>query len=438
LIVVWATSLLAARGYDALGARGDARRRWGRMLGWLLLPAFVLLLADNWLGICGSLITGALGLPASLAGGATLETINGAVRHASIDAAFLGLMVWVVMFGTFGRLSRLVVFFVTLGPLLFAGVRLNPVAPASFYSEPPALGRLIDQAGGTGRLWATPRPKGFAYRTPAGHEADSLEGGFRWDRMTLRNATYFPSGYRFAFDRGNERLDVIPGATIGKALSESEKNPIRPEAMSRLLCLAGVDRIITYGGLDAPGLSEAGRLEGQSNISVVVMKNGAALPRARIAHQHEVIFSMGAALRRLDDPSFDPARSVILEEAPVAPVQPGAHPPGAVPGGAGDQAAGSSTARIVTDHPSRVVVSTNTGTAGFLVLSDTFYPGWKAKVDGSDTLIIRADAMFRAVPVPAGGHEVEFVYKPSSVRSGLMVTAAALLLCALLAVPRRR
>ena len=46
--------------------------------------------------------------------------------------------------------------------------------------------------------------------------------------------------------------------------------------------------------------------------------------------------------------------------------------------------------------------------------------------------------MFRAVAVPAGTHRVEFIYRPSSVRSGLMVTAAGLLLAGLFAVPRRR
>ena len=76
--------------------------------------------------------------------------------------------------------------------------------------------------------------------------------------------------------------------------------------------------------------------------------------------------------------------------------------------------------------------------AGTLVLADTFYPGWKARVDGVDAPIVRADAMFRAVGVPAGARQVVFVYAPASVRSGLMVSAASLLLAALLAVPRRR
>src|SRR5262249_18303019 len=146
--------------------------------------------------------------------------------------------------------------------------------------------------------------RGFAFRTPPGFEGGSLLPGFRWDRMTLRNATYFASGYRFAYDRGNERLDVMPGAAVGRALADMERSPLRAEAMSRLLSIAGVDRLITYGGISAPGLSEAARLEGESNVSVVVMKNSAALPRVFIASDIEVIPDLGAALRRLDDESF--------------------------------------------------------------------------------------------------------------------------------------
>jgi hypothetical protein len=69
-----------------------------------------------------------------------------------------------------------------------------------------------------------------------------------------------------------------------------------------------------------------------------------------------------------------------------------------------------------------VVVSIQASGDGFLFLSDTYYPGWKAYVDGEETKIYRANYAFRAVPVPEGGHTVEFKYEPESFYWGLRLT----------------
>ena len=327
------------------------------------------------------------------------------------------------------RTSRIKRFGLALLPLLdlmAAGSHLNPVAPASFYSEPPALARVLGAVNSAGRLAALPRPRGFAYRTPTntGLPPDSLAGGFRWDRMTLRNATYFSEGYQFAYDRGNERLDVMPGAALARMIYEGAGVSISPEEVTRLLTVAAVDRVITYGGLPGAGLTEAGRLEGESNVPVVVMRNEATLPRAYFVSKVEVHPDIVRAAKRLREPDFDPRTTVILESGEAA------------PGSSLGESAANET-RLTTNGPNQVNVQLSTSRPGYLVLADTFYPGWIAEVDGVPSLIIRANAMFRAVAVPAGEHRVEFKYRPSSVRSGLMVTAAGLLLAGLLAVPRR-
>ena len=64
-----------------------------------------------------------------------------------------------------------------------------------------------------------------------------------------------------------------------------------------------------------------------------------------------------------------------------------------------------------------------------LVLSDMYYPGWKAFVDGEETKIYRADYTFRAIPLNAGTHQVEFVYDPISFKVGAGVTVLGILGC---------
>jgi hypothetical protein len=61
------------------------------------------------------------------------------------------------------------------------------------------------------------------------------------------------------------------------------------------------------------------------------------------------------------------------------------------------------------------------------VLLDTFYPGWRAQVDGSATPIRPADAAFRAIAVTAGHHVVRFYYRPTSVIVGGGISIVALL-----------
>jgi hypothetical protein len=61
---------------------------------------------------------------------------------------------------------------------------------------------------------------------------------------------------------------------------------------------------------------------------------------------------------------------------------------------------------------------------GFLVLSDPYYPGWRAFVDGVETPILRADYLFQAVALPPGSHEVRFVFVPWSLQRGMLLSAA--------------
>ena len=66
---------------------------------------------------------------------------------------------------------------------------------------------------------------------------------------------------------------------------------------------------------------------------------------------------------------------------------------------------------------------------GLLVLSDTYYAGWEAYVDGEKKKIYRANYTFRAVPLCAGTHQVEFVYDPLSFKLGALTTFLGILGC---------
>jgi uncharacterized membrane protein YfhO len=78
---------------------------------------------------------------------------------------------------------------------------------------------------------------------------------------------------------------------------------------------------------------------------------------------------------------------------------------------------------------------------GYLFLSDPFYPGWQAQLDGEPAAILRADYAFRAVAVPVGRHRVTMGFRPGSWYVGLGISATtllALLLVAGASLARRR
>ena len=92
---------------------------------------------------------------------------------------------------------------------------------------------------------------------------------------------------------------------------------------------------------------------------------------------------------------------------------------------------GLSGVTMVTYEPQRIELHVNLGAPGYLVLTDTHYPGWIAEVDGQPAAIQRADLYFRAIPMQPGAHRVTLQFQPTSIRLGLAISAVGWLIWAL-------
>jgi uncharacterized membrane protein YfhO len=96
------------------------------------------------------------------------------------------------------------------------------------------------------------------------------------------------------------------------------------------------------------------------------------------------------------------------------------------------QEPGNHTCSIVAYEPGYVRINATVQRDAYLVLSDTYYPGWEGYVDGKRETVLRANYVLRALFVPKGNHTFEFKYEPTSFKLGIAVTAlTALLLLAL-------
>ena len=88
--------------------------------------------------------------------------------------------------------------------------------------------------------------------------------------------------------------------------------------------------------------------------------------------------------------------------------------------------------RIVKYEPTYIKIKVNTTQHGFLVLSDSYYPGWNAYINGGRIDILRANYAFRAVELPKGENMVEFKYEPLSFYVGGLISLIALLVLSII------
>jgi hypothetical protein len=86
------------------------------------------------------------------------------------------------------------------------------------------------------------------------------------------------------------------------------------------------------------------------------------------------------------------------------------------------QARGNYNITEVQNDPQRSIVKIAVDQDGWLVMADTWYPGWVATVDGEPVTIYPADYLLRGIPIPKGNHEVEIVYRPTSFYTGVVLS----------------
>jgi hypothetical protein len=201
---------------------------------------------------------------------------------------------------------------------------------------------------------------------------------------------------------------------------------------TRLLNLAGVKYILT--ALEEPEEWWHNNLHKvYSEEGLNIYENLDVMPRAFLVHQAEVPGSDEAILARLTGEEFDLSSSILMEdESALARLESMGR--GTLP------TEGKDEVKIIEYEANRVVIETTVSQAGFLFLSDVYYPGWRARLDGREETVYRADYLFRAVLVPPGQHVIEFAFDPLAFKMGLAVAltiVVALVAAAIVRLSRR-
>lgn len=88
----------------------------------------------------------------------------------------------------------------------------------------------------------------------------------------------------------------------------------------------------------------------------------------------------------------------------------------------------NSPAEITGYSPNEITAQVTANSDGYLIFSEVYVPGWRARVDGQEAPIVRANNLFRAVRVTAGAHRISLRYEPLSFRIGTIISGVTLLI----------
>jgi hypothetical protein len=340
--------------------------------------------------------------------------------------------------------------------LTVAGYGLNPAIVPALYAPQTRIGTFLRADGPQGRTFYFAGSRQAVFDRYLNFGDHGPPSAAHW--QSAREALLPDLGMVEGLSSANSFEPLVEGR-YEALLREIESMP-RQVAL-RTLGMMNVAYLLD----PAPGLGEVAYRSPEG----YVYRNPYLLPRAYVVYQSQVVAGPDQALAALCAPGFDPARAVILEQpqtpdgSPLSPADEGVYgaPPlregvygasplregvyGAPPlregvYGAPPLQVAPYTVTVLPSPPNQVTIRAVLPQPGYLVLADTFYPGWQAFVDGLPVEIWRANYAFRAVSLNEGVHDVHWVYRPRSFTLGWICSASALAAAAaaMLSACRRR
>ncbi len=323
------------------------------------------------------------------------------VALAFVVGAILILLIWTR--GIFSARTRVVLTlaFVFLDLLYFgANFRYNWIAPFNVYDAPSKNARAMqrDDDHFNAYYWGLGETKtaSLLQRGDMQEYVEASRAGLR-QSLPLRFEIHSMQGY------GSEPPAY---AELIRRIEQSGKFDARA---AQWLGKFGVQHVLSQSKLELPNLQ---LLEKNEGVSLWRLNRGSG----------RVHFALGVTSVRNPDEALR-----VLETSGLTELQTTLET-SSIENSAPNMGLGSYL--MIQDDPEHVTIDVNVDTPTYLVLNDTFYPGWYARVNGEPAPLYRANGLVRAVPVSAGVQRVEFVYDPLSVKIGAAISAVTLLIVA--------
>lgn len=283
--------------------------------------------------------------------------------------------------------------------LFFYFHKLTPFSSSQLIYPQTPVTRFLQQRTEIDRFW--------------GYGAGSIDTNF-----ATQLKTYSPEGYDPLFIRRYgeliARAEDIPRSDV--VLGNGYPN-------QRLLNLLGVKYVLGKNGVGPPVHQQDYRLVWEE-AGWQIFENRQALPRIFLAGDYQFEPDHQQILGLIYDDQFPLDQKIILEEE--------------LPVDFDLDRAVTCRPKVVDYQPSQIIIQTECSGNKLLFISDNYYPGWGCQVDGQPVKLYRADYTFRAVPVPAGNHQVVLRYRPAAFLWGARLTFVSLVFIMIVALVWRK
>ena len=295
--------------------------------------------------------------------------------------------------------------------LMGKNAMLIPLIDREFYTEPPPLAKHLGGTADSFRVYS-----GMLLEGPARRKVSSnpIEGGSQTPFFSEQPSFNLLSVQLATRDQVYPNLGVIYGLGYvdGYSTMMTKRNQLWYQSFvladipkkKRILKRSNVKYWVTE---DYEQLPSAQYPRGIKKVNVFED----VLPRAFLVGESRVVPS-AKLLDFYFDSGFDPLRQVLLTERVEVKKEKNF----------------SGRVERIEYGPNRVTLKTKQNGEGFLVLLDTWFPGWKVEVDGQLERIYRANYFYRAVKLGPGYHRIEFYYEPVGLKTGVAISGVAFIL----------
>jgi hypothetical protein len=296
---------------------------------------------------------------------------------------------------------------VTVFDLVRAGSGMNPQVPPSFYAPLPELAaQRLEAVEGRIFSYGVDQSPSFRRLLAAGGPRLSL-ASFYVNRQVL-------GPYNNILDRAyaTEATDLTSFVPRSRELGARDYDPPAVASLLPWLRNAGVSRILSLDALEHVDLRHLGEVPVVPPLATIrVYGLARPAPSAYVACRAVKVSGTEEALAAPYSAGFDLGRDVSLEVE-------------------GRASCTTGTATRTSHSAGEEQYATEADSDGYLVVRSSFARGWKAQLDGRPVAVLRANGKHRAVPVPAGRHEVALRYEPPGLHAGLAVGACSWLVLA--------
>jgi hypothetical protein len=326
----------------------------------------------------------------------------------SLAFALISSLILLVLFSYRLRVKFkiLLIFCCILLDVIPMNFEINPTVSKDFYNQPPAVSQFLKQDESYFRIYRAQRPKNVLL-SPLDA---SIQWTHYWDKEVLTPASAVIYKISYGFDINADKLNSASYINFVKYAND-QPTPLK----LKLMGLGNIKYILSFKYIKDPNLFAVREFINGSNVTLKIYQNLLCMPRVYLVDRGVPAKDEKKALRAMLEPAFVPKNMIILPEgAEVLESSP-------------EDVRPLGNCRIASYEANRVVVDAEIRKRCYLILADSFHPGWEVKINGRKGDILRANLLFRAVILPKGKHRIVFQYRPKLFYIGSLISLAGIL-----------